>query len=206
VSRRLTAAALALAAIALSGCISLFPETEAAQLYRFEARPAARPVPPGPVFGVLRLAVSFPRASASDRILTVNDRGEAAYIAGARWVSPASVLFDEQLATAFQGGGRARLIGRGEVVKADFSLKLDVQSFETRYDRGPKAAPEVVVSVRGVITRNRDRALVGEQQFSARVRAGENRVGAIVPAYNAALSEVLADLVAWVNAVDPAGT
>ena len=204
-SRRLTAVALALTAIALSGCISLFPKADPAQLYRFEAHPPSRMFPPGPLFGVLRLQSAFPRASGGDRILTVNDQGEAAYIAGARWVSPASVLFDEQVTTAFQGGGRARLIGRGEVIRADFSLKLDVQTFETHYDHGSKAAPEVVVVVRGVITRNRDRALVSDQTFTARIRAGENRVGAIVPAYNTALSQVLGEVVGWVNTVDTTG-
>ncbi|MFZ4606371.1 MAG: ABC-type transport auxiliary lipoprotein family protein [Caulobacter sp.] len=205
-SRRLTAAALALAAIALSGCISLFPKAEPAQLYRFDAAAPATATATGPLFGVLRLGTSFPRASAGDRILTVNDRGEAAYIAGARWVSPASVLFDEEIGSVFQNAGRARLIGRGEVIKADYSLKLDVQTFEAHYDRGPKAAPEIVVSVRGVITRNRDRALIGEQVFTARVRAGENRVGAIVPAFNTALTQVLGQLVAWVNGVDTTAT
>lgn len=204
-NRRLSAAVLALAAIALSGCISLFPQAEPAQLYRFEAAATERTTPTGPMFGVLRLGTGFSRASGGDRILTVNDRGEAAYIAGARWISPASVLFDEQVVSAFQGAGRARLIGRGEVIRADYSLKLDVQTFETHYDKGPKAAPEVIVSVRGVITRNRDRALVGEQIFSARIRASENRVGAIVPAYNAALTQVLGQLVAWVNTVDTTG-
>ena len=201
-NRRLTTAALALAAIALSGCISLFPKAEPAQLYRFEARPAPPASPAGRLFGVQRLGTSFPRASGGDRMLTINDKGEAAYIASARWVSPASVLFDEQVSTAFQGAGRARLIGRGEVIKADYSLKLDVQTFEAHYDRGPKAAPEVIVSVRGVITRNRDRALVGERIFTATIRADQNRVGAIIPAYNAALSQVLGELVGWVNAVD----
>jgi cholesterol transport system auxiliary component len=204
VNRRLTAAALALTAIALSGCISVFPKADPAQLYRFEARQQPQAAPAGALFGVLRLGTSFPRASGGDRILTVNDRGEAAYIAGARWVSPASVLFDEQVSTAFQGAGRARLISRGEVIKADFSLKLDVQVFETHYDQGPKAAPEIVVSVRGVVTRNRDRALIGDRVFTARVRAGENRVGAIVPAYNAALTQVLGEIVGWVNSVDTA--
>lgn len=204
-SRRLTAVLLMLTAVALTGCITLFPKAEPARLYRFEARPTAQTFPPGPLFGVLRLQSGFARASSGDRILTVNTRGEAAYIAGARWVSPASVLFDEQVSSAFQGGGRARLIGRGEVIRADFSLKLDVQSFETVYDQGPKAAPEVVVIVRGVMTRNRDRVLVGDQTFTARVRAGDNRVGAIVPAYNQALSEVLGQLVGWVNAADTTG-
>jgi cholesterol transport system auxiliary component len=206
VSRRLTAAALALAAIALSGCISLFPKTEPAQLYRFEAAAPAPATETGPLFGVLRLGTSFPRASAGDRILTINDKGEAAYVASARWVSPASVLFDEEVASAFQGAGRARLIGRGEVIKADYSLKLDVTTFEARYDRGPKAAPEIIVSVRSVITRNRDRALVGEQVFTARVRAGENRVSSIIPAFNTALTQVLGRLVAWVNALDTTAT
>ena len=201
-NRRLTAVALALTALALTGCISLFPKADPAQLYRFEAPPPSQLLPPGPLFGVLRLSSGFPRAASGDRILTVNTSGEAAYIAGARWVSPASVLFEEQVGTAFQSGGRARLIGRGEVIKADYSLKLDVQTFETYYDQGPKAAPVVVISVRGLITRNRDRALMGDQLFTARVRAGDNRVSAIVPAYNQALSQVLGKLVVWVNALD----
>jgi cholesterol transport system auxiliary component len=200
VSRRLTAAALALAAIALSGCISLFPKSEPAQLYRFTASLPSQTSAPGPAFGVMRLATGFPRASAGDRILTMNNAGEAAYIAGARWVSPASVLFDEQLSAAFQGSGRARLISRGEVIRADVALKLDVLTFETVYDQGPKAAPQVIIVVRGVMTRNRDRGLIGDRTFTARVRAGENRVGAIVPAYNQALSQVLGEVVGWVNA------
>lgn len=198
-SRRLTAAALALAALALSGCISLFPETEPSQLYRFEVVASATPPAAGTSFGVQRLTTGFTRAAAADRILTIGGGGEAAYIAGARWVSPASVLFDEAVSRAFQGDGRARLIGRGEVIRADLSLKLDVLAFETVYDQGPKAAPQVVVTVRGVMTLNRDRSLVGDRTFTARIRAGDNRVGAIVPAYNQALTEVLGQIVAWVN-------
>lgn len=198
-SRRLTAAALALAALALSGCISLFPKTEPSQLYRFEFAAPESPPAPGASFGVQRLSTGFTRAAAADRILTIGGGGEAAYVAGGRWVSPASVLFDEAVSKAFQTGGPARLIGRGEVIRADLSLKLDVLAFETVYDQGPKAAPQVVVTVRGVMTLNRDRSLVGDRTFTARIRAGDNRVGAIVPAYNQALTEVLGQVVAWVN-------
>ena len=200
--RRLAIAALAVAAVGLSGCISLFPKAEPAQLYRLQAKTTAEAAPAGPPFGVLRLTTAFPRASAGDRILTIGDGGQAAYIAGARWVSPAAVMFDEQTSLAFQGAGRARLISRGDVVRADYMLKLDVHAFEAVYDRGPKAAPEVVVTVRGVITRAKDRALVGDQVFTARIRAGDNRVSAIVPAYDQALSQVLGELVGWVNGVD----
>jgi len=205
VTRRLALAALAIAAVGLSGCISLFPESEPAQLYRLQTRVEPRPMPAGPVFGVLRLSTGFPRAAAGDRILTVNPGGEAAYIAGARWVSPAAVMFDELTAQAFQGGGRARLIVRGDVIKADYTLKLDVHSFETVYDRGAKAPPLILVSVRGVITRSGDRALVGDQTFTARVRASDNRISAIVPAYDTAVSQVLGEVVGWVSGVDTGG-
>lgn len=206
-SRRLALAALAIVAVGLSGCISLFPKAEPAQLYRFEAtvEPAKAPSSGGPVYGVLRVAPGFSRAAAGDRILTINASGEAAYIAGARWVSPAAVLFDESVSAAFRSASRVRLVSRGEVVKAEFAAKLDVTRFEVVYDNGPKAAPKVVVTVRALVSRTQDRALVGDKIFSAEIRAADNRVGAIVPAFNEALSQVLGEMVAWTDGVDPSG-
>lgn len=195
------ALAVATAALALTGCITLLPKAEPVSLYRFGVEPvAAAKGPPGALFGVFKTPTVFTRASASDRLLTITN-GEAAYIAGARWVSPASILFDEAVARAFEAdSGRARLIGRGEVAKADLVLRLEVRSFEAAYVNGPKAAPEVLVQVRGVINRNNDRALVGDQVFEARVKASSNRVGSIVEAYDAATTKVLTDLTGWVSA------
>jgi cholesterol transport system auxiliary component len=194
--------AVAAAAAALAGCVSLFPKTDPVGLYRFGNDPAA-PVskgPPGALFGVFKTPTVFTRASAGDRILTFTN-GEAAYIAGARWVSPASVLFDEAVARAFEADpGRARLIGRGEVAKSDLILRLEVRSFETVYVNGPKTAPEVLVQVRGVLNRSSDRALVGDQVFEARVKASDSRVGPIVQAYDSATGKVLGDITAWVSA------
>lgn len=202
-SRRLAVIALALAAMGLSGCVSLFPKSKPSQLYRFEATVPERPENKEQI-GVLRLTSSFARAAAGDRILTVNDAGEVAYIAQTRWVSPASVLFDETVSQAFQSAGRTRLISRGEIVKAPYALKLDVVTFEAVYDQGAKTAPEIRVTVRGVLTATQDRGVVGDKLFTAKVRAGDNRVGAIVPAFNAALSQVLTELVTWVDAVPAA--
>lgn len=197
-ARALTAAALVMS---LSGCISVFPKTKPASLYRFgEAEVSVPKGPAGSMFGVLKTPSSFTRAAAGDRILT-STNGEVAYIADARWVSPAFVLFEEATARAFENDpGRARLIGRGEVAKADMMLRLEVRTFEADYVNGPKAAPEVVVRVRGVLNRSQDRALVGDQIFEARVKAADNRVGAIVPAFDQATAKVLGDVVAWVNA------
>ncbi len=197
-ARGLAAAALV---VSLSGCISLFPKAKPASLYRFgEAEVSVPKGPPGAMFGVLKTPSSFTRAAAGDRILT-STNGEVAYIADARWVSPAFVLFEEATARAFENDpGRARLIGRGEVAKAELMLRLEVRTFEADYVNGPKAAPEVVVRVRGVLTRSQDRALVGDQIFEARIKAADNRVGAIVPAYDQAVAKVLGDVVTWVNA------
>lgn len=198
-------AAVATLAVSLTACISVFPKTKPVGLYRFgDAEVSAQKGPPGAMFGVLKASTTFTRAAAADRILTSSE-GQVAYIADARWVSPAFVLFEEAVARAFENDpGRARLIGRGEVSKTDLVLRLEVRTFETDYVNGPKAAPEVVVRVRGVLNRNQDRALVGDQVFEARVKAADNRVSAIVPAYDKAVAQVLGQVVGWVNAAGPA--
>jgi len=200
-ARGLTVATLA---VVLSGCISVFPKTKPVTMFRFgDADIAVTKAQPGAMFGVLKAPSAFTRAAAGDRILTVTN-GEVAYIADARWVSPAFILFEEAIARAFENDpGRARLIGRGEVAKADLVLRLEVRTFEADYVNGPKAAPEIVVRVRGVLNRNSDRALVGDQIFEAKVKAADNRVSAIVPAFDQANAKVLSDVVAWVNAAGP---
>ena len=198
------AATVAALAVSLSGCISLLPKTKPASLYRFGETEVSVPKgPPGAMFGVLKTPSAFTRAAAGDRILT-STNGAVAYIADARWVSPAFVLFEEATARAFENDpGRARLIGRGEVAKADLVLRLEVRTFEADYVDGPKAAPEVVVRVRAVLNRSSDRALVGDQIFEAKIKAADNRVSAIVPAFDQATAKVLGDVVTWVNAAGP---
>jgi cholesterol transport system auxiliary component len=201
--RTLALGALIAATIGLSGCISLFPKSKPATLYRFgassAAAPAAASAPTAQTFAILKATTGFPRAAATDQILTVTE-GETAYIATGRWVSPAVVLFDEAVARVFDADpGPARLVVRGETARTDYTLKLDVRTFEAQYLNGPKAAPEVVVAVRALMTRNSDNAMVGEQMFEARVRAGDNRVSAIAAAFDQAVSKTLGEIVQWTN-------
>ncbi|MCE3289177.1 MAG: transporter, partial [Caulobacter sp.] len=119
-------AVLTAAAVALSGCISLFPEAEPAKLYRFEISAPSEVA--AKTFEVTRGPIAFDRAAASDGIVTVTN-GSIAYIDSARWVAPAQQIFEEELVRAFQAGP-ARLIGRGEVGKSDWLMRLDVQRFE----------------------------------------------------------------------------
>lgn len=193
--------AVAATALALTGCISLFPKADPSGLYRFgTVAPAATSASVEKSFGVFKTPTVFTRAAMGDRLLTFTN-GEAAYIAGARWVSPAIVLFDEAAARAFEAeSSPARLVTRGETGKAAMALRLEVRAFETDYVDGPKAAPEVLVEIRAVMTRNGDRALLGDKVFQTRVKASDNRVGAIVQAYDQANSKTLADIITWVGA------
>ena len=191
---------VAAVAVALTGCISLFPKSKPAGLYRFGhvAAESSRPSS-DKSFGVYKTPTVFTRAAMSDRLLSVTN-GEAAYISDARWVSPAIVLFDEAVARAFEAdSSRARLVTRGEALKAVMAVRLEVRSFETDYVDGPKAAPEVLVEIRAVMTRSNDRALLGDKVFVARVKTSENRLAAIVPAYDQATGQVLSEIVTWVS-------
>jgi cholesterol transport system auxiliary component len=190
-----------LAAAALSACVSVFPKQPPANLFRFGVPPTSATAPAGgPTFGVVNTVMSFDRAAATDRILTVSG-SEAAYIKGSRWVTPANILFDQAVTRSFDNaGGPARLIGRGEVARADYVLKLDVRSFEARYEHGAGGAPTVVVVLHADLDRISDRAVAGGHTFEARVEASDNRVSAIARAFDQAVTKVLGDLVGWVGA------
>ncbi|MBU1377096.1 MAG: membrane integrity-associated transporter subunit PqiC [Alphaproteobacteria bacterium] len=193
--------AVGASALTLSACVSLLPKTKPAHLYRFGQPVAAEAVNAavGGV-GVLRTTAVFQREAAGDRLLTMTN-GKAAYVAETRWVVPAAVLWDEAVVAAFDAdAGPVRLVARGEPAPTPYVLRLDVRNFETQYDNGPKAAPVIVVRVRAAMTSTTDRGVVGERLFEKRVRAGDNRVTAIVPAYDRAVGEVLAEVVAWTNA------
>lgn len=200
-ARSLRVLSLTAAAVSLSACISLFPESEPSQLYRFDGPTTASAGPalaPAARFGIVRSNGSFVQSSAGDRLLTVNG-DQVAYIAESRWVSPASTLFNEAMTRAFDNNaGPARLMSRGEIGRADYSMRVDVTRFEAVYDRGPKAAPQIAVTLRVVLVRA-DRTLAGSTMIETNVRAGDNRVSSIVSAFDQAVSQALAELIIWTN-------
>ena len=193
---------LTAAANLLAGCISLFPKAEPVQLYRFGVTTPQVPetATRGPKFGVSVTATGFDRAAASDRILTVTGT-QAAYIKGARWVTSSVALFDSALQRAFDADqGPARLVDHAEIAQTDYVLKLNVRTFEARYDHGQAATPTIVVELHAALNRRHDRIVVGDRSFKASIPASDNRVGAIAQAFDQAIAQVLGELVAWVDA------
>ena len=185
--------------LGLSGCISLFPSAKPVQLYRFaETAPApATPAPGGMIIG--KGPISFPSDAGGDRLLTVSGN-QAAFIADARWIEPASLMFEEAVTAAFDQPGSPRLAVRGETFGARASLRLQVRRFEVDYDKGSGAAPSVEIAVNAVLIRSADQSLAGEKLFVVRAPADDNRVGAIVAAYDQAVVQATGLVRDWTAA------
>lgn len=190
-------AAVALTGAALSGC-SLLSTPKPVQQYRFGVAPEAVQTvasAAAPVSVSLR-RIDFPEASKGDRILGVTGN-ETAYIAGARWVSPAETLFNDALEGAFLARPeRVRLIGRRDVGASARVLTLDVTTFEARYD-APGATPTVVITARARMVGLPDRTVTSEKVFTVSQPATENRVSAIVAAFDIASRDLNNQVVDW---------
>jgi cholesterol transport system auxiliary component len=197
----LKGAAVAVAGAALLGGCQLLSTPDPVQLYRFGDASVTRAEPaiaqPTPL--VLR-RVEFPDAVREDRLLGVTG-AETAYIKGARWVSDAAVLYTDSLEQAFETQAqRVRLLGRRDGGAAQGRvLDLDVRTFEARYE-APGAAPSVTVVIRARLLDGPSRAVVAERSFSVSQPTAENRVSAIVSAFDVAVRDVNTQIVAWADA------
>lgn len=201
IARLLAATAAVSLSLGLGGCFSLFPKTKPAQLYSFGgdvglATPAPTTAQASPV-GTVRVSVDFTRAADKEQLLTAAGSANA-YIAGARWISPASVLFQEATERAFETATPPiRLLQRGDAGLSTLTLRIEVQSFETDYDDDWHGAPTVVIRVRTLLTRANDHGAPLEGHFESRKTVSENRVGHIVQGYDAATADVLKQVVDW---------
>jgi cholesterol transport system auxiliary component len=205
-------AAAVTVAVGLSGCVSLFPKSEAVTLYKLAlppGPPASQPAQAGPTASVLLGPLAFTRPAAGDRILTTNGL-ETAFVGGARWVAPAPIMFQEALSTAFDQTPGLNLATRGEAVASDFVLRVEIRTFEAQYTgQGPLtaqgkkgkqpvlSAPTAVVEAHVTLLNLREKAEVSDMTFREAKPAADNRVTAIVNAYDDATASVIHDIVGW---------
>jgi cholesterol transport system auxiliary component len=200
VIRRVLFPAVLAASLTLSvgGC-ALLSTPDPVQTYRFGASSQAEtftPVTAQPVAVVLR-RLTLPEATRGDRLLGVTGT-ETAYIKGARWISSAETLFDDSLRAAFTGQtGKVRLLGGRDVSTADLVMGLEVTAFEVRYPTPGTAV--VTIEARGRLTRLPERSAVEDRTFKVEVPAAENRVSAIVQAFDAAVLDFNGQVVDWVD-------
>lgn len=189
------------AALAVSGCITLLPESEQSALYRLSSH-----VPAGDGVNheadVVRIARPLaPRALAGDRVALDTGQGQLGYMAGANWVSAAPVLLQELVIDTFDRRSDYLVAARpDDGVAARWDLRLEMRRFEAIYDQGSNGAPSVDVAIRARLIDTENREVSGVRTFEVSQRAEGNRQALIIDAFSRAASQVSIDLVSWAEA------
>jgi cholesterol transport system auxiliary component len=199
VIRVLKIAAVAAAVSALLAGCSLLSTPDPVQLYRFgSVSGAGEPAAPASQVQVAMRRPEFAQAVREDRILGVTGT-EAAYIKGARWVSSADILFNDALESAFAAQStRVRLVGPRELTRAPQALDIDVRTFEARY-ASPGATPVITIVARTRLLNTQDRSVMAERVFTVEQPADQNRVSAIVEAFDVATRDIHTQIVGWTD-------
>lgn len=126
----------------------------------------------------------------SDRIVVRTDREAVAYLTGARWADRLPALIQTRLIESFQNAHVLRAVGRPGML-ADFSLHTSIRRFELDVTQ---AQAIVEISAQIIEPSGRSRAA---QDFSARVAAPSDSPANVAAALDAALGEVMRDIVSW---------
>lgn len=198
-NRLISLAACAASAAAVSGC-AVLATPDPVQLYRFggaSAYAGTGATSACPDVHVAMRRIDFPEAARGDRLLAVTGT-EAAYIKGARWVSPAETLLEEALRNAFADGGTCTVLSSAPLSRNGLLLSVDVRRFEAAY-AAPGAVPDANIVVLLRLFRMSDRSLVVEDRITVRESAGENRQSAIVAAFDRATAEASRQIVLWTD-------
>ncbi len=140
-----------------------------------------------------QLAVLRPDAilpADSDRIVVRTNPQSVAYLSGAQWADKLPSLVQSRLIESFQNAHLLRAVGRPGML-ADFSLQTSVRRFELDAARG-----EAIVEISAQISGPSGRIIAG-RLFAAHVAAPSSDSAAIASALDAALAEVMREIVIW---------
>ncbi|MFZ0495823.1 MAG: ABC-type transport auxiliary lipoprotein family protein [Methylocella sp.] len=140
-----------------------------------------------------QLAVLLPDAilpADSDRIVVRTNPQSVAYLSGAQWADKLPSLVQSRLIESFQDAHLLRAVGRPGML-ADFSLQTTIRRFEL-----DAARSEAVVEISAQIIAPSGR-IVGGRLFAANVAAPSSDPAAVAPALDAALAQVMREIVIW---------
>lgn len=188
---------IVLAALSVSACVSLLPESTPSGVYRLSS-PAPRAWT-GESWTVVEVVPpQAPRGLAGDEIAIQLADQHIAYMAGARWISPAPRIVQNLIVDTFNAtNSRLAPALPEDGVRAEYELRLDLREFEAVYDNGDANAPLIRVRLGARLVATNGRRFVGSNVFVGEVRASANRVGAIIAAFDQAATGVSAELADW---------
>jgi cholesterol transport system auxiliary component len=191
------ALAVAVLAVAVGACTGSFfkssaPPTSTYMLsVKAEAEAGAVAIPAD-------LTVLMPRVRTgldNDRIAALYPDRRLDYYAAARWSGPLDEVVQDLALQAFHG--RFRNVGTdSSAFNGGYWLEIEVVDFQADYTgSAPGAGPTAHVQLRARVGNGGDRRVIGEVEADARQAAADNRLGAVVAAYEAAAQRALGEIV-----------
>lgn len=195
-SRRFLARAAAIAVLAttLGGCAYLFPEPPPPT---FDLR-AAEGFASRPAAGRGTLIVVPPQAIStvdSQRLVARQGGSQITYIPGAQWSDSLPNLLQARIVQSFENAGRLAAVGRPEDrLTPDYQLLTDIRAFEVRV--GPNGAQAFIELSTKIVSDSGGR-IIAARVFQASRPTPAVTGEAASAALNAALGEVLAEMVTW---------
>jgi ABC-type uncharacterized transport system auxiliary subunit len=182
---------LLLVAVAFSGCGGLRSDAAPDRIYVLNtATPSASAVAVPGVLIVPRPVVQ--PGLDTDRIALTRNGNELDYYAASRWGAPLPQVLGAFAVRSMAGGfatvaGNERGVGSG-----DFELLLTARHFEAVHEDG--GAPVVRVTLECLLVATVPRRVLGSCDAEAREPAAENRMVAIVQAYERAAQRALTEV------------
>lgn len=135
-------------------------------------------------------------AIATDRIMIRPGPFEAQYLPGARWADPAPQMVQTLILRSLSETGAFRSVGRRPLAgNGDFAVLTELTDFHATL--GDAAGPVVTLRAMVRLVRESDARVLAQRTFVATAPAPGTDVDALVPAFNAAMQELLGAMVPW---------
>jgi ABC-type uncharacterized transport system auxiliary subunit len=157
---------------------------------------SAAPAAPAPL--AADLAVLKPRVRAgldTDRIAVLYPDRRLDYFADARWSGPLDDVMQDLAVQAFRNGARLQNVSSdASVFASGYWLEIEIADFQAEY-ASARAPPTINVRLLARVASAGDRNILGSFSAAARQTATDNRLTAIVDAYERAVNSALAEIV-----------
>jgi len=179
----------------LSGCGGLLETTIPAPQAYVLRLPTRTPAAPAPTSGSVR--VQRPEAGPgldSDRIALLRTDQRFDFYAATRWAAPAPDIVASVLVEQLRGSGLfSAVFDDSAPYLPRFNLRCGLSRFESDYTAGG-GAPTVQVALDCTFGRSRDRTLLGNFTARGSAKASDDKLGAVVAAFESATAAAVAEL------------
>ncbi|MBS0575354.1 MAG: membrane integrity-associated transporter subunit PqiC [Proteobacteria bacterium] len=196
--RRPLVTALALfAALGLSACGGILPKAQPMEILQPQVHVTPDPAWPQANW---QLAVVRPRGNdmiETARLAVVPTPGRIEVYKGVAWSDSTPEIVQQAMIAAFEDSNRIAAVSRqGNGLRTDFLLQSDLRDYQAVY-RTPAGPPEIVLTISVKLVDFASSRVVASRVFTQTQAAAATDAHAVAQAFDAALGNLLHDLVGW---------